>query len=96
MPADKTPGQVAYEAHAYALVKETGIGTNTWWSSLPEHEVKVWEAVGLAVREQTLDEIQAKLIAEERYYSKHHAGWVNDYEILTDVKRIAAAPIQVP
>lgn len=53
MPAEpKTPGQVAYIAHAHALVKETGIGTHTWWSSLPEHEVKVWEKTAQAVRKQ--------------------------------------------
>lgn len=59
MPAGKTPGEVAYEAHALALVKETGIGTNAFWDSLPEHEVKVWEAAAQAMRKQAGEEIQA-------------------------------------
>ncbi len=87
----KTPGEELYRHMSIAL---------RWrpmaWEQLPDERREDMEAVAQKLREQVLVEVQAKLIAEERFYSKHHAGWVNDYEILTDVIRIAAAPIRVP
>lgn len=77
----KTPGEVAYIAHAYALVKETGIGTNTWWSSLPGHEVKVWEATARAVQEEQETEAASRLGALQRRLVRWRArDFGSDYD----------------
>lgn len=53
---NKTPGQIAFEAHEEAVCELMGIGIGelrSWDGAHPERD-RIWEAVGLAVRSQLL------------------------------------------